>query len=457
MTGVDGVVVRAFSGRSTLRADEGGGQLLSLALAPALTPHGLVASPSFFSGFATHPQVLARCLVTLADITATRYFKYVPDAQRDPVLTAHGDRLRAEVFSACNSVHARLDLLGSGVDGGEIGFGTTNVDITATTRAFLSGIGRGSLLHLDIGAEGLSLSTPDATQAERPVVMPPRWVRAFGNAAEIHHGLVHAFTVPAAGARAFVAALPPATAGTRSGWLTPSRTGVSVGARRQASSVHVSGLHRLSAVKRLLTHVTAMSVYGPTGADQGPALVQFDLPGARLSVGLTDEAWRGFSGEGALLTGMAGNQARDDAEALSSLLGFESSLDVAALSARADLTEARGRAALAMLAASGIVGWDAADESWFHRELPHDAELAERTNPRLRGARRLVEQGAVRSLGSDRWSVAASGTEATAYPVALLASGAWQCACPWYLAHTGTRGPCKHVLAVQLTLTSESP
>ena len=64
---------------------------LALALAPALTPDGPVTSPSFFHGFSTEPQVLARGLLSLADITATRYFKYTPTTQRDPVLTAHGD------------------------------------------------------------------------------------------------------------------------------------------------------------------------------------------------------------------------------------------------------------------------------------------------------------------------------------------------------------------------------
>ena len=60
---------------------------------------------------------LARGLLVLAVITSTRYFNYAPDAQREPILSAQGDRLRAECFSACNGVYARLDLLQSGFDG----------------------------------------------------------------------------------------------------------------------------------------------------------------------------------------------------------------------------------------------------------------------------------------------------------------------------------------------------
>lgn len=131
---------------------------LAFALAPALTPSGLVEEPGFFHGFAVSPQVMARGLLTLADITATRYFKYTPSPLRDPVLSAHGDRLRAECFSACNSVYARLDLLAAGFDGGEIEHGTTNVDIGLPMRRALTKVARDELVHLNIGHHGLSLS-----------------------------------------------------------------------------------------------------------------------------------------------------------------------------------------------------------------------------------------------------------------------------------------------------------
>lgn len=158
--------VRSFRSSSTLDADG-----LALALAPALTPSGITAYPSFFHGFATHPQVLARGLVTLADVTATRYFQYTPTSQRDPVLTAQGDRLRAECFSACNGVYARLDLLATGFDGGEIGHGTTNVDIGADMRRALTAMRRTDLVHLDVGHEGMRVATLDTHAVERPVDM----------------------------------------------------------------------------------------------------------------------------------------------------------------------------------------------------------------------------------------------------------------------------------------------
>lgn len=427
---------RTFVGESTLIGDD-----ITLALAPALTPTGVDESPSFFHGFAAEPQTFSRGLVALADITATRYFQYTPESQRDPVLTAHGDRLRAECFSACNGVYARLDILPSGLDGGEIGFGTTNVDISSATRRALVNVGPAELLHLDVGHDGLEVSTPQTHAIERPVEMPSRWVRAFGNVAELHHGLIQAFSIDALQAKTFIASLPAATSAARSGWLVESRGSVRLLPRPTAQSVHVAGLHRLSALKRLLPHAQGATFYGDDRT--GAAAVELDLPGARLTLGLTDEAWRGHSGEGSLLEGLADASSLDDAEVISAILAFEPIIEVDGLIAGSGLDERRVRSALAVLAASGRVGWDSHDDAYFHRELPDDSERVTRDNPRLVAARRLVEDRAVRRDG-EYWAVRSRGGD---YRVQLDPS---RCTCAWYLRHGVGRGPCKHVLAVRI-------
>ena len=83
---------------------------LALSIAPALTPKGLEENPLFFNGEIVNPVVISGGLLVLADIVSTRYFKYTPVEQRDPILSAQGDRLRAECFSSCNGVYARMDV-----------------------------------------------------------------------------------------------------------------------------------------------------------------------------------------------------------------------------------------------------------------------------------------------------------------------------------------------------------
>ncbi|MEF3322618.1 MULTISPECIES: SWIM zinc finger family protein [Gulosibacter] len=439
---------RIFSAETTLVDNR-----LRLALAPGLDPDGLNASPSFFHGFATHPQVLARGLVTLADITATRYYNFTPMSERDPILSAHGDRLRAECFSGCNAVYACFELMGSGLDGGDIGRGTTNVDIGPASRAMLSNLPRHELLHLDVGAEGLRAATLTTSTVERPVTMPSRWLPALGNAAQSQQGFVEAFRVPASGARRFLAGLPPASASGHSAWLSSSRGAVNASAVATPGAVLVSGLQRLSALKRLMPHVQGLIVHGPADEHIVGAMITLLLPDARLTLGLTDKEWRGYSGEGSLLASLAEPNVTEDANLVSAMLAFEPVIDVHRLSNDTALPEARVKSALALLAASGRVGWDVNDQAYFHRELPDSPERVEKDNPRLTAAQKLVSAGAVRNAGSDAWIVTSGDAE---YGVRLGSDAAIPekgatCSCTWYLSHGGDRGPCKHVLAVMLT------
>ncbi|HEY9323880.1 MAG TPA: SWIM zinc finger family protein [Agromyces sp.] len=440
--------VRGFTETSSVTANR-----LSLALAPALTPAGPITDASFFHGFATEPQTLARGLLSLADITATRYFKYTPTTQRDPVLTAHGDRLRAEVFSACNSVYARLDLLGSGLDGGDVAHGTTNVDIGMTTRRALASVGRSELLHLDVGHGGMTLATPSVAATERPVEMPNRWIPAFGNVAEMHRRLTRAFTLDRAAARAMLTSIPATTAAGSAGWLTPTAAGFRLAPRRTTGAVHVNGLHRLSGLKRLLPNVIGLTVYGPADGEAGATAFEVELPHARLLLGLTTEAWRGFSGEGSLLSALAGPEVTEHAALVSALLAFEPVIDVERLRLESGLTTAEVESGLAVLAASGRVGWDVRARAHFHRELPDDAERVTRDNPRVTGARRLIAQHRVEpGTEPGEWLVHAGTRAEPATYTVRGADGESRCTCTWHLTGGTGRGPCKHVLAVQIMM-----
>ena len=437
-TSLHRVSERHFVGASGL--DDDG---LRLALAPALTPDGVDDRPAFFRGTVAHPQVLARALVTLADITSTRYFQYAATPPSDPVVTASGDRLRFECFSACHGVYARLDVLREGLGGGTVAYGTTNVDLGTGIRTALSTLGRSDLLPLALGTDD------DRPQpAGRAVEMPHRWVTALGNAAELQLDLEEAFTVPAAGARAFLAALPAATGSARASWLSASRGTVRLGARRTPGAVNVAGLHRLSALKRMLTHATGLSVHA-TQADQGPTAVVLHLLGARLTLGLTDELWRTHSAQGALRAALVVPGVVEHAEAVAMQLGFESALDVAALAAGAGIRVDDVRAALPVLAAAGRVGWDLTDSAFFHRELPDDPDRVDRSNPRLVAARGLVAADAVEGHPEpDAWLV--RSTRAPGQQYLVRHRDGWRCTCAWYLRHGTSRGPCKHALAVAL-------
>jgi len=117
--------------------------------------------------------------------------------------------------------------------------------------------------------------------------------------------------------------------------------------------------------------------------------------------------------------------------------------------------------ALAVLGARGLVGYDAAEGAYFHRELPFNLDAIESLQPRLKDARRLVAQKQVRITQrqgeGDSLSVVAmvQGTEVQ-HIVRLLPDGD-KCTCPWFSKHQGQRGDCKHILAARIVVEGDEP
>jgi hypothetical protein len=110
-----------------------------------------------------------------------------------------------------------------------------------------------------------------------------------------------------------------------------------------------------------------------------------------------------------------------------------------------------------VLGARGLVGYDLAEQAYFHRELPFDLEKLEALQPRLLDARKLVGSGGVRIERNDATTgqveATVRGTEVE--HLVRLGPDGERCTCPWYAKHRNERGPCKHILAVQISLDDE--
>ncbi|GAB3256624.1 SWIM zinc finger domain-containing protein [Alteromonas gracilis] len=415
---------------------------LALATALGVTPDGVEQHPRFFEGFVARPDVLAAGLLAVADVAATSYFDLaaVRLASLDPVVTAHGDRLRFESFSRCNGVHARFDLLPDGIDSGTVGARTTNVDVNQPLRTHLASVSPATLLHLAVGRD-LTVSTPEETHVEREVDLPDRWVRGFAQVPGIAATMTLAARLPRAATMRLLAGLPRSTPGP-----TEHLAVTAAGLRpttRDRCEVHLAGSARLGAARRVLRFAEGAGVHRH---ESGASGWTFDLPGARLTLMLTAQTSRGFSGEGSMLTAAQSGSPLDD-ERVEEALAWQAEVDPARLAAQLDLPLERTRAAVARLGASGRVGHDLAQGTWFHRDLPLDEERLTRDNPRLARARELVEAAAVRHDG-DSWQVGRRWV--------TLDDGRWTCTCPWHVRYAGTRGPCAHVMAVQL-VTAPDP
>ena len=442
--------MREFKNESTLINGN-----LALSIAPALTPNGVENDPLFFNGEIIYPTIVSGGLLVLADIVSTRYFKYVPVAQRDPILSAQGDILRAECFSACNGVYARMDLFQSALDG-EILYGTTNVDIGSNLRKSLFNVKQGDRLKFRIGDDGwkalhsknLDGSMLTDIHIQRPVKMPDRWVRALGNCAMLHQNMEYKFHIEGMQAKSFIAMLPAATGKERSGWLTPAKTGVMLKPKEEKNSVYISGLHRLSALKRIMSNVNAVYFYAPNDGEPGQMMIEVCMTGANITLSLTAKSYEGYSGEGALLDSLSTPKILECADKIDSILNFESRLDIDKISKSIGIVKNDMNDAMELLAVSGKLGFDVRDRAFFHRELPDDPDRVLKDNPRLVGAKKLVED--TEYIDDNIWHVKSGDTTyRVIYPTDENLENA-KCTCTWYLKHQNDRGPCKHILAVKL-------
>ena len=428
---------------------------LALSIAPALTPNGVENDPLFFNGEIINPTIVSGGLLVLADIVSTRYFKYVPVDQRDPILSAQGDRLRAECFSACNGVYARMDVFQSALDG-DILYGTTNVDIGSNLRKSLFNVKQGDRLKFRIGDDGwkalhsknLDGSVLTDIHIQRPVKMPDRWVRALGNCAILHQNMEYKFHIEGMQAKSFIAMLPSVTGKEKSGWLTPTKTGVMLKSREEKNSVYISGLHRLSALKKVMSNVNSIFFYAPENDEPGQMMIEVCMTGANITLGLTAKSYEGYSGEGALLDSLSTTKILECADKIDNILNFESRLDIDKISKSIGIVKNDMNDAMELLAVSGKLGFDVRERAFFHRELPDDPDRVLKDNPRLVGAKKLLED--TEYIEDNIWHVRSGETTyRVIYPTDENLENA-KCTCTWYLKHQNSRGPCKHILAVKL-------
>jgi hypothetical protein len=165
---------------------------------------------------------------------------------------------------------------------------------------------------------------------------------------------------------------------------------------------------------------------------------------------LSPETYRGFSGEGGLLATLTAPSAEAAAVRLLEHLAWEPLVDRGALGAVTGLAAADVEAGPAFLAATGKVGFNLAEGDWFHRELPWDSGLVERANPRLTAARELVASGALTST-PECWTVRSQDRRHYVGRTPRAST------CLWWVKYSGSRSPCKHVLATMLLTPGRTP
>jgi SWIM zinc finger len=277
--------------------------------------------------------------------------------------------------------------------------------------------------------------------------LPRRWLKGFGEVQALARDMRLVAELAGAEAQRFTRGIPRNAR--RPLWAVPAGRGLALAASPRPGAACLAGPHRLAELGPLLRFARRLRVYGPPVGARSlpvPSAWELDLGTARFTLTLSPEKYRGFSGEGALLGLLADAEAVADADLVSVLLAWDPRINVGRLSAEAGLPAGRVAAALGCLAATGRVGYDLAEEAFFHRELPFGAAL-ETIHPRLAGSHALISAGSVILAADGAGAVVRSGG---AEHQVTFTKPHETCTCPWWGKYRGARGPCKHVLAARM-------
>jgi hypothetical protein len=404
--------------------------------------------PYFFHGKLRNPRCVGDMLLALSDIVTKHFFLPRP-VLRDPVVTSGETMLRFEGFSGCCGVYARADFLPEAFDSDLQARGTTNVDFNNPMRAALTRLRSQEDVQLAVGRDEVSLSKGGDTVVEKKVKLPIRWIKGFSEVQAYLPALAPLYEIDAHEARQFIRSLPRGPAPKQATFVAQAGRSLRLSFRPTGGAIRLQGLDRIRVLEPLLGSAKGLRVWADNESGVSGWEVQFDV--GRFFLLVSPELYRGFSGEGQILERLAAGNCPEAVNLVAAELGWQNVVESDAISRKTGLGIDEVRGALAVLGSRGLAGYDVSAGAYFHRVLPFELDKVEELQPRLKGARKLLEENKVRlveTISKDQFDLLVEGTEVE-HSVRLRPEQD-KCTCPWFSKHQGQRGPCKHILAAQM-------
>lgn len=402
--------------------------------------------PCFFWGSLTDPLTTAKCLTTLSKVVRSS-FGPIPASLRDPIVSAGTDQIRFEGFSSCNGVYARLDLLEDAIDGEFLASGTTNVDFNEPMLNALNAVKKTEKMVLGVGSKDVSISTDKGKVVEKKVRLPERWIKGLTSVQLYLAGMEEKFRLNKVQVVQLFQSIPR---GNVKGefFLHQRASRFVLSPIAGKDSVRIGGIQRLRLLEGILPYIDSMTVYQEVGGES--CSVVADFKNMRLTLALSPDSYRGFSGEGNVLENMIQAVPDEWVMGVNSLLKSNELFDPTMLSIEHDVDFATMDSLTASLSSVGLLGYDLHSHQHYYRRLPFKMERILSLNPRLKNAKKLLATAGVEILKNtgDYVEARVSGTDVT--HTVIIQGEQSRCTCNWFTNHQGKRGLCKHILAVKM-------
>ena len=419
--------------------------------------HGLTCACStkpqtgshFFQAKLWQPRLIGQLLMGLQRVVQSQFHQHRPP-MRDPVVTSQSNLLRWEAFSGCCGVYCRVDLDERAFNELSQSPGTTNVDFNSEMIGQLARLGQHEDAQLSVSREGIELATSQGKFIERKVTLPDRWIRGFGEVQIYQARLQHLWSMPPIVLTKLFQSVSKTGYGKQhfeftAGALRPTF-------RPSRNSIAISGIERLKLLGPLLLLADKIDVWRDDEESDVTAWQVITKAGSFWLV-LSPELQRGFSGEGQASELLSVTDWRSDFDRVRAWTDTRENLDPREAASQLGLKVSDVTSVFAALAAVGLAGFDAASGYYYQRTLPFVAGQIEKLQPRFKNAQRLLDNERVeliKPLGVGDTVVEAKVIgDHCEYYVKLHPDGD-TCTCPWYSRYQGSRGTCKHVLAVRM-------
>lgn len=402
--------------------------------------------PCFFWGSLTDPYVTAKCWSTIAKVVRSS-FGPVPPSLRDPIVSAGTERIRFEGFSSCNGVYVRLDMKPEAIDGEFIANGTTNVDFNEPMLNALNGIQKNEKVTLAVGQQDMQVVTASAKVTEKKVTLPMRWIKGLTSVQLYLADMDLKFELNKIQTIQLFQTLPKGSV--KGDFFITKRAGKFMfSTLTTENSVRIGGIHRLRLLEGILAIVDKIFIY--ESADRETCAVVCEFGKMQLLMAFSPDAYRGFSGEGKALEHMTENVPIEWIYGLNSLLKSNETFDSTLLSIEHDIDFGTMDQLTSSLSSMGLLGYDIMTRSHFYRQLPFKTDRILTLNPRLKNAKKLIENSDVTIVEKRNGYVEANIKGSGVVHKVILDQNGYRCTCEWFTTYQGKRGICKHVLALKM-------